>query len=380
MLAVDGVTRILGYANPACYNLLGLLLGDVVGRLLEDVLPGDISNDWAASMDRLAGASGETRVGSDDRWACSAWTIVGEHQERLGTMVQLTDISAATFDDSVAMNEALLISSLHQHELRAASETLNARLASEILSHEETQAELLQSTLMLELRVEERTKELESSNREMQGFVYSIAHDLRAPLRAIIATSKILIEEVGPGLAAEGTILLRRQIFNSSRLSDLIDDLLEFARLAHHEVRRRPVDITAWAKQSARIAQDEYPGRGLKFDFEEGLTADADLTTTRIVLQNLMDNAAKFSPNGGTISVGFRDGAFFVRDEGIGFNMAYHQKLFLPFQRLVLDSEFPGTGIGLANVERIVVRHGGKVWAESNLGHGATFWFTLGSA
>jgi signal transduction histidine kinase len=233
----------------------------------------------------------------------------------------------------------------------------------------------------LEAKVEERTQELEASINEAEGFNYSIAHDLRAPLRAIIATSKILLEEVGDLLNPEYLHLLHRQAHNASRLGVLIDQLLSLSRLARVEVQRGLFNMTALAADV--VAELERAGmiNGCQIEIAQGMVADGDARLVRMALTNLLENACKFSSNGGSIQVGSNlddERVFFVRDEGIGFDMRYVHKLFLPFERLVLESEFPGTGIGLANVERVIRRHGGRVWAYGELGKGATFSFTLG--
>ena len=230
----------------------------------------------------------------------------------------------------------------------------------------------------LERKVRERTADLEAANQEMEGFNYTIAHDLRAPLRAIMSTSRIIAEEAGETLKQEHRSLLDRQALNIKYLSQLIDDLLTYSRLAREQVRRERVDVTSLARSVAEGVREE---RGNVTVVQDGLTAVADPSLLRLVLQNLIDNAAKFSQSGGTVSVGSEDTprgiAFFIRDQGVGFSMTHASKLFQPFERLVRQDEFPGTGIGLANVKRIIQRHGGEVWAESEPGKGATFWFKL---
>jgi len=223
-------------------------------------------------------------------------------------------------------------------------------------------------------RVEERTQELESALKEAEGFNYSISHDLRSPLRAISATAGILLEEALPNLSPHHQDLLQRQAHNAARLARLIDELLRLSRLSRVEVKRVPLDITAKAKALAIEMEAQC-----EVVVQEGMTGQGDAGLVRTVLQNLIDNACKFSPDRIPVIVGQTGNTFWVRDQGIGFDMKYEPKIFLPFERLVLDSEFPGTGIGLANVKRIVERHGGRVWAESEPGKGTTFYFTLGS-
>ena len=169
---------------------------------------------------------------------------------------------------------------------------------------------------------------------------------------------------------------LSRQATNALRLARLVDDLLGFARLAKADLRCEPFDLTVLARQVVDEVLPRWPGRSV--EVAEGLRAGGDASLVGYALTNLLDNALKFSPRGGRVEVGEADGAFFVRDEGVGFDMAHAHKLFVAFERLVDQETFQGTGVGLANVKRIVERHGGRVWAESEPGKGATFWFTLG--
>jgi PAS domain S-box-containing protein len=228
----------------------------------------------------------------------------------------------------------------------------------------------------LERRVEERTEALREANREMEGFTYSVSHDLRAPLRAIVANSRMLLEDLEEKLAEEHTAMLRNQSRNALKLATLIDDLLRLSRVSRQEMRRATVDLTALAYGIAAEIREVAPN--CVFTIQPDMTAEADPHLIRFVYSNLMENACKFSPEGGRVEVGAVGDTFFVSDQGVGFNPAYAKRIFEPFERLVSEKEFPGTGIGLANVKRIVERHHGKVWAESEIGKGATFRFTLG--
>lgn len=249
------------------------------------------------------------------------------------------------------------------------------RFAEEAL--ERSEQALREANEDLERRVEERMEDLKRSNRDLNEFAYSVAHDLRAPLRAIVSTSRILLEDAGDRLQPVERATLERQATNAVRLAGIVDDLLGFARLAQAELRREPFDFTAMAKQvTAEVAGRDWK-QAPEVVIQDGIVADGDRSLLSYVLTNLLDNAFKFSPHGGTVTVGEREGAFFVRDEGVGFDPQHARKLFVAFERLVDQETFPGTGVGLANVKRIIERHRGRVWAESELGHGATFWFTL---
>lgn len=230
----------------------------------------------------------------------------------------------------------------------------------------------------LEALVRERTAELEQANRELEGFTYSVAHDLRAPLRAIDATSRILSTDLADTLSPEHLKMLERQSANVSKLAMLINDLLQHARLSRQPLTRTALDITAMAREVADAEAATYADRAFTIEIEPSLAAKADATAVRILLQNLLGNAMKYSPAGGRIEVARQGDTFFVRDQGIGFNPDYAERIFGAFERLHREDEFPGTGIGLANVRRLIERHGGKTWAESQPNQGSTFFFTLG--
>ncbi|RYG33283.1 PAS domain S-box protein [bacterium] len=237
--------------------------------------------------------------------------------------------------------------------------------------------ELRELNQELEARVRERTEELTRANRDLNEFSYSVAHDLRSPLRAIVTSSRILLEDAADRLNDEERHILQRQAANSVRLAGIVDDLLSFARLAQAEIRREPFDMTRIACQ---IASD-VSGRGWqnapRIQVQEGMRSEGDPILVGYALTNLLDNACKFSPQGGVVRVGEKEGVFYVQDQGVGFDMAHADRLFVAFERLVDQESFAGTGVGLANVRRIVERHGGRIWAESEPGKGATFWFTL---
>ncbi|MFN7130761.1 MAG: sensor histidine kinase [Myxococcales bacterium] len=235
----------------------------------------------------------------------------------------------------------------------------------------------------LERRVEARTAELREANAELEAFAYSVSHDLRAPLRAIDGFSQALLDDYGDRLDAGGLRLLTRVRAGAQRMARLIDDMLMLSRLGRAHLRRDPLDVTALARRIAADLERAEPGRTLRFDIADGLRADADAGLLEIALRNLLGNAVKFTRTRqfAHIAVGEteRDGrrAFFVRDDGVGFDMAYAARLARPFQRLHHEDEFEGTGIGLATVRRVVQRHGGELWFEGAPERGATFTFTL---
>ena len=266
----------------------------------------------------------------------------------------------------------------------------------------------------LEQRVRERTAELEAINKELEAFSYSVSHDLRAPLRAINGFSQALTGRYTDSLGEQGQHYLNRIQVNTRHMGQLIDDLLSLSRISRREMKRELVNLTDLAREIMKELRAQDPGRQVVFEVEGQLEARADAGLIRIVLQNLLSNAWKFTaarPDGEAhIQFGTqhnlpalpgeqrngveqhadetetevterrdaKERVFFIRDNGVGFDMAFANKLFGAFQRLHTTAEFPGTGIGLATVQRIIHRHGGKIWAEAEVGKGAAFYFTFG--
>ena len=235
----------------------------------------------------------------------------------------------------------------------------------------------------LEQRVIERTAQLEVANKELEAFSYSVSHDLRAPLRGINGFSQALLEEYADRLDQTGLHYLQRVRAGSQHMAQLIEDLLNLSRVTRSEIRRVRVDLSALAQTVATELQRAQPDRQVTFAIREGLTVQGDPGLLRALLENLFGNSWKFTRKHSLarieLGVTHRDGerTFFVRDDGAGFDMAYADKLFRPFQRLHTMEDFEGTGIGLATVQRIVLRHGGRVWGEGTVERGATFYFVL---
>jgi signal transduction histidine kinase len=235
----------------------------------------------------------------------------------------------------------------------------------------------------LEERVAERTAELSTVNKELEAFAYSVSHDLRAPLRSIDGFSQALLRDGAGELTATGQDYLRRVRAASQRMGQLIDDLLNLSRLMQTEMRHGAVDLSALAQAIATELQQHEPERQVEFEIAEGVVAHGDARLLRVVLENLLGNAWKFTSKHPSARIEFGvtqvedTPAYFVRDDGTGFDMACADKLFGAFQRLHDRSEFEGSGIGLATVQRIIHRHGGRTWAEGEVEQGATFYFTL---
>jgi PAS domain S-box-containing protein len=237
----------------------------------------------------------------------------------------------------------------------------------------------------LEQRVETRTAELEIANKELEAFSYSVSHDLRAPLRGMDGFSKVLLEDCSDKLDDKGKDYLNRVRAAVKNMSELIDDLLNLSRISRKEMELKPVDMSKIAEKIIADIKEQAPERQVDFSVQEGLTAWGDAHLLEIALQNLFDNAWKFTGTHKSAKIEFgrmkSEGreVYFIRDDGAGFDTKYYDKLFNPFQRLHSEKDFPGTGIGLVIVRRIMERQGGRVWAEAEVEKGATLYFTLGT-
>jgi len=230
-----------------------------------------------------------------------------------------------------------------------------------------------------EQALREREANLDAANKELEAFSYSVSHDLRAPLRSIDGFSQALIEDYADQIDAAGRGYLQRVRAATQRMGQLIDDMLNLSRVTRSPLRRVQVDLSALAQSIAQDLRQSAPERNVEFVIAPDLEDDCDTNLMRVALENLLGNAWKFTARHATarIEFGCTDGVYFVRDDGAGFDATYKAKLFGAFQRLHHASEFAGTGIGLATVQRIIRRHGGKVWAEGEPEKGATFSFTL---
>jgi signal transduction histidine kinase len=230
---------------------------------------------------------------------------------------------------------------------------------------------------------DERTAELVVANKNLEAFTYSVAHDLRSPLRALSGYSEALLEDFGDRLGETGRWYAERIRAGTERMGTLIDDLLNLSRVSSVELSLGPVDLSAEVAAIAGELQGREPGRHVRFVLQDGVWVTADRSLIRTVLQNLIDNAWKYSAKLDDAVIEFgattEDTVLccYVRDNGAGFDPAFEGMLFQPFQRLHAVTDFPGSGIGLASVRRIIERHGGRVWAEGAVDRGATFYFTL---
>jgi signal transduction histidine kinase len=278
----------------------------------------------------------------------------------------------------IARQEPVMVSTLQIFAARASAEL--ERLQADI--------EIRNLNASLEERVQQRTAQLKLANQELESFCYSVSHDLRSPLSAVDGFASLLehsIDSLPAEMVGKSPQYLKRIRSGVVQMGELIEALLSLARLARAPLKHELVDLSALASEVLTSFQERDPARVLEADVAPGLSAMGDPRLMRQLLDNLLGNAWKFSAGQAITRIEFgtetgpgNELVYFVRDNGVGFNMAYAQKLFGPFQRLHSPSEFEGSGIGLATVQRIVVRHGGRVWGESSPGQGATFRFTLG--
>ncbi len=345
---------VIQYASPGALKVLGLQAEEMIGRRgIDFIHPDDVKlrTEAKASLAAMPGAS--LMVTMRLRHRDGSWRWV----EAVGT--DLRD------DPSVG---AIIINYHDVTDSRRAAEGIDA------------------ANRDLERRVAERTAELAATNTELESFSYSVSHDLRSPLRIIDAWSQILLEEHRDNLRGDGPEMLAQIRRSVHRMGRLIDDLLNLSRVSRANMRHELVDMGALASSVVADLIRLEPERAVEFVIDGDIVAVGDSGLLRVVLENLIGNAWKFTGKNEQTCIEFGRKAsetpgtapiFFVRDNGVGFDMRFVARLFGPFQRLHGVTEFPGTGVGLATVQRIVARHGGRVWAEAELGEGATFNFTL---
>jgi len=284
---------------------------------------------------------------------------------------------------TILLAAAVLFAAVASRRRRQA-EAANRELTNEVRERKRAEEEVNKLNAELERRVVERTRQLDAANKELEAFSYSVSHDLRAPLRAIDGFSKAILDEYAETLDKQACHYLQRVRTGIQKMSGLIDDLLNLSSMSRAMLRKESINLTALARDVVAELQDREPLRKVVIGIADGLSAVGDAQLITIVLVNLFGNAWKYTAKRPEAQIAFgsenqgNEVVFYIRDNGAGFDMAYAAKLFAPFQRLHQDSEFEGNGIGLATIQRIVLRHGGRVWVKAAVNEGATFFFTLG--
>ena len=325
-------------------------------------------DQWAGALADCLGGGGEAALSEADELGrmaivhgISIVDLVDVHHAAVGKLA----VTSGTQADRAAqfLSEALAPFEMTHRGFKEANARLD-RVNRELLS---------------------KNEELDRTAKELEAFSYSVSHDLRAPLRSIDGFSQALLEDQLDRLDGQGQDYLRRVRAAATRMGELIDALLGLSRVSRAELVHDPVDLTSMAHMIADALARAEPGRNVELVVHDGMRVEGDARLLRILIENLVGNAWKFTAKreAARIEIGASDTpespTYFVRDDGAGFDGTYARRLFAPFQRLHADTDFPGTGIGLATVRRIVERHGGRVWAEGETGRGATFFFTLPS-
>ncbi|MEK6663057.1 MAG: PAS domain S-box protein [Pseudomonadota bacterium] len=356
ILAVDEQQRIVIF-NQGAERMFGYTAKEVAGQPLDMLLPARYAAAHHQHLKNFASAAATARR-------------MGERSEVFGRRKDGSEFPAEASISRMTQGGKTMFTAI----VRDVTERYEAEAAIHKLNEE------------LEQRVQRRTAQLETANKELESFSYSVSHDLRAPLRGIDGFTRMLEDDYADKLDDKGRSHLHRVRAAAGRMGELIDDMLLLSQITRSEMKLAPVNLAAIARLVVRDLVHAEPGRSVVFIAVDQAPAQADPRLLRIVLDNLLGNAWKFTGQQPEAQVEFGTETgeaglvYFVRDNGAGFDMAYADKLFGAFQRLHAQEEFPGTGIGLSIVQRIIHRHGGKTWAESQEGAGATFYFTLSGA
>jgi PAS domain S-box-containing protein len=336
---------ILSYLSPACRDVLGHDPDELIGTNPMIFHPEDatrVQQALARALNGIKGSNFQYRIITNDgktKWISHSWTPIQKNGKLHSIVSVIEDITQNKIAEE---NIKKLNENLFRHSL-----------------------------------------ELATANRELEAFSYSVSHDLRAPLRSIDGFGQAILEDYADKLDEQGKDYIQRVRTATQRMGQLIDDLLRLSRLSRGELHLEQIDLSSLARTTAEKLQTMDSSRKAKIDIQDRINTSGDKKLLEILLENLFGNAWKFTGKSKHPTIKFgetiidNEHVYYIQDDGAGFDMAYADKLFIPFQRLHSVDEFPGTGIGLAIVSRIVHRHGGRIWAEGEVGKGATFFFTL---
>ena len=372
--------------NQAWLDQLGYQRADVIGSSFGDFLDADQASLFKKNFSQFK-SSGTAHVTFDmvrKDHSIVTYQIDGSiRHDKYGKFKQTQCILTDLTERKMAENKLLAVQEELQRLLEVSDQSRLA-LLSMIEDQKTMEEQILKLNTELEQRVRDRTAQLEVANKELEAFAYSVSHDLRAPLRAMDGFSSALISDYESQLDDQARHYLTRIKEASQRMGQLIEDLLNLSRVTRRSFNRERVDLSTLVSEVSLDLQNNEPERNAVFEIQEGVFVQADNHLIRIVMVNLLNNAFKFTGKQKKTLIKFgikkidNENVFYVSDNGVGFNMEYAGKLFTPFQRLHTMKEFPGTGIGLVTVQRIIARHGGRIWTEANEGQGAAFYFTLG--
>jgi light-regulated signal transduction histidine kinase (bacteriophytochrome) len=350
MAALEGAAHIVRYVNPAFCRSIAKKSEELIGIPFAKALPE--AKFCLLHLDRVYRTGqpencAEERVQGRQNTSYAIWPVPGHDHRPIGVMIQaMIEAEAALFRQQVT--EELMLSAVRQNE-----------------------------------ELEKRAKEGEAANKELEAFDYSVSHDLRAPVRSILGFSELLWKGYADKLDATGKKYLDWISSGAAKMNRMIDNLLSLSRISRQDLRREDVDMSAIGVSVLNELRTTHPDRQINIVIKEGIRASADPHLIEVLLSNLLGNAWKFTSKTENARIQFGsfqqvgETVYYVKDNGAGFEQKHVGRLFLPFHRLHTEEEFEGTGIGLAIVERVVRKHGGRIWAEGGIYEGATFFFTL---